>query len=448
MKNIRTIYGPVMLLISVISSSCTAEKQRTEVTQITLSRSYVSLTKGNEATLTAQILPYNATDQALSWQSDHPQVATVSSAGKVMAMSAGHAVITVRSGDATATCRVTVKTALIGVYYFDGWSGVNSQSANPGANWAVNAPTHLTKRLFESFPEREPLWGWRNDTQEIMERQIDLASDNGVDFFLFCWYWQNNRGYLNESTIRNDSKHKSLALYLTAANKQNLQFCLLIANHAGSEIIGSDNWADAVRHWMPYFRDPQYTTVDGKPLVVLFGTGDETITDADIAKMQETAVKEGLKNGLAIAGCGANATVRRKTFTHSTHYNLTSGYSDGSREQPYQLLIDRAKPQWTGTVAQPYMPVINSGWDKRPWEGPDGMNQVEGWYFTGDTPELFQGFLRDAIGWMNVNPIRTTRERIVLIYAWNELGEGGYLVPTKGDTQAAKLKKIKELLDE
>jgi hypothetical protein len=238
-----------------------------------------------------------------------------------------------------------------------------------------------------------------------------------------------------------------MELHLKAKNKSKVQFCLLVANHQGAEIVGNNNWMDAVNYWMPYFKDPQYVTVDGKPLVVLFGTGDDAINNEQIEKMQQTAIKGGLKNGLSIAGCGG-ANVRRKEFTHSTHYNLTSGYSSGSAEKPYQLLIDNAKPQWSGTEAQPYIPVLNSGWDKRPWEGPTGSNTVEGWYFTGDTPELFQSFLRDAITWLDVNPTKTTKERIVLIYAWNELGEGGYLVPTKGDPEAAKLKKIKELLDE
>ena len=434
-------------VLAAIFSSCNDEKQSVAVTNITLSRGVVSLTKGNETTLTANVLPYNATRQELTWQSGNPAVATVTD-GKVKAVSSGRAVITAQADNVSATCSVTVKTALIGAYYFDGWAGRNSNANNPNEPWAANAPTHLTRRFVEEFPEREPIWGWRDDTQEIMERQIDLAAENGVDFFLFCWYWQNNRGYINENAIRNDSKHTSMALYQTAQNKSKVQYCLLVANHAGAEIIGDDNWADAVRHWMAYFRDPQYVTVDGKPLVVIFGTGDDAINDAQIAKMQETAVREGLKNGLSIAGCGANATARRKTFTHSTHYNLTSGYADGSVEQPFQLLIDRAKPQWTGTEAQPYIPTLNTGWDKRPWEGPNGLNQVEGWYFTGDTPDLFKSFLRDAIVWIYLNPSKTTKEKIVLIYAWNELGEGGYLVPTKGDPEAAKLKKIKELLDE
>lgn len=416
-----------------------------EVTDIILDKTYLSLTKGVSATLSTRLLPYTAGNEPVDWQSSNPSVATVTD-GKVDAKSYGSTVITAKAGVHTATCSVTVKTAIIGAYYFDGWSGTNSNAINPYEPWAANAPTHLTKRFVEEFPGREPIWGWRNDTQQIMERQIDLAADNGVDFFLYCWYWKNDRGSLNEAAIKSDPKHTSLDLYFKAKNKKKIQICLLIANHQGAEIIGNGNWEAAVMHWVQYFKDPQYVIVDGKPLVVIFGTGDEAINDEQISVMQEAAVKAGFKDGLAIAGCGGNA--KRKAFTYSTHYNLTTGYSSGSEEKPFQILIDKAKPNWVGTEEQPYIPVLNSGWDKRPWEGPDGLNQVEGWYFTGDTPELFKSFLSDAITWMDQNPTKTTRERLTLIYAWNELGEGGYLVPTKDDPEAAKLKKIGELLKE
>ena len=45
---------------------------------------------------------------------------------------------------------------------------------------------------------------------------------------------------------------------------------------------------------------------------------------------------------------------------------------------------------------------------------------------------------------INENPDKTVPEKIVLVYAWNELGEGGYLVPTKADPSAKKLKEIKK----
>lgn len=333
----------------------------------------------------------------------------------------------------------------VGAYYFDGWAGKNKQADNTNEPWAKNAPSHLTKRFVRDFSERQPVWGWRDDTQEIMERQIDLAADNGLDFFLFCWYWRDNKGPININALEEDHHHTSMELYLKAKNKNRLKYSLLIANHAGSEILGNENWESAVRYWVRFFKDPQYIKVDGKPLIVIFGTGDDAITDEQIAIMQKTAKKEGFKDGLSIAGCGEPA--KKKAFNYSTHYNLTSGYADGHEEHKFQELIDKAKPKWRGSEAQPYIPVLNSGWDKRPWEGPEGLSQKEGWYFPDSSPQLFKSFLKDAVKWMDDNPTRTTKERLILIYAWNELGEGGYLVPTKGDPSAAKLKMIKEVVD-
>ena len=62
------------------------------------------------------------------------------------------------------------------------------------------------------------------------------------------------------------------------------------------------------------------------------------------------------------------------------------------------------------------------------------------------TPEQFQDFLCSAIDWMDEHPEQTTAERLVLIYAWNEFGEGGYIAPTKGDPDGAYLKVIKSVV--
>ena len=75
----------------------------------------------------------------------------------------------------------------MGAYYFDGWAGKNAQAGK--AEWAKDAPTHLTKRLLDEFPDREPVWGWRDDKLETMERQIDLAADHGIAFFAICWHF-------------------------------------------------------------------------------------------------------------------------------------------------------------------------------------------------------------------------------------------------------------------
>ena len=327
----------------------------------------------------------------------------------------------------------------IGAYYFDGWSGKNRHADNPDEPWAVNAPTHLTRRLVEEFPEREPIWGWRNDSMEIMETQIDLAADNGIDFFLFCWYWKDNKGAINPVAIEQDTKHTSMNLYLNAKNKNRIKYGLLVANHQGAEIIGVDNWREAAKHWLTYFEDSQHVTVDEKPLIVIFDP--RGIDQESLDAVQEVAKEAGLK-GLSIAACGQTTL---SGFTHRTHYNIVPGYADGSEEHPYSELVDAHVKQWNGTKELPYIPEITAGWDKRPWEDNTGLNQNEGWYYPDRTPDQFKDFLNKAISWMDENPEATTKERIMLIYAWNELGEGGYLVPTIGDPEASYLKVVHEI---
>jgi hypothetical protein len=300
----------------------------------------------------------------------------------------------------------------VGAYYFDGWAGQNRMANDPNEPWAKNAPSHLSRRMVEEFSDREPVWGWRDDDLAIMERQIDLAADNGIEFFLFCWYWRDSNGPINIEAIENLSLHTSLNLYMKAKNKNRIKFSFLVANHAGSEIKGAENWGKATEFWMKYFKDPQFVTVDSKPLVVIFSP--QGIDNNDLAKMQEVSKKQGLP-GLSIAGCG---NVSDKNFNYKTHYNMNPGYVAGHEEHKYIELIDAHKKQWIGTEKQPYIPEVTVGWDKRPWEDKSGNGKggaKEGWYFPNRTPEEFRGFLSDAITWMDEHPTQTLKERIVLI---------------------------------
>ncbi|GHU36268.1 hypothetical protein FACS1894105_06340 [Clostridia bacterium] len=85
------------------------------VTGVTLNQSSLSLysnTTPNTATLTATVVPANATVKTVTWTSGNPAVATVDQSGNVTAVANGTAVITVTTTDGgkTASCTVTVST--------------------------------------------------------------------------------------------------------------------------------------------------------------------------------------------------------------------------------------------------------------------------------------------------------------------------------------------------
>ncbi len=83
------------------------EKEPVVATEVQLSQTELTMTKGETAQLTAKVLPENTTD-TLTWTSSAETVATVAD-GKVTALKAGTATITAACGSVKAECTVTVK---------------------------------------------------------------------------------------------------------------------------------------------------------------------------------------------------------------------------------------------------------------------------------------------------------------------------------------------------
>jgi len=324
--------------------------------------------------------------------------------------------------------------AQVGAYYFDGWAGKHREAAT--ADWAKNAPTHLTKRMLDEFADREPVWGWRDDSPEVMRRQIDLAADAGLAFFAFCWYWHET-----EQAVKADEKHTGMDLFVAAPNNERMKFCLLVANHAGFVIKGTENWRKAAQFWMPYLKHKQHLTVGGKPLVIIFDArGGEK---EGFAAVQEEARKAGLP-GVAIAACGPGAV--ETGYTHTTRYNIVPGYTAGGEEHKFREIVEAHERAWQGRPEQPCIPCLIGGWDCRPWESATGQGKKPGWYFPDRTPEQLAAHVRAAIEWMEKHPEQATAEKLAVIYAWNEFGEGGYIAPTKGDPEGKYLKAIKSVV--
>ena len=78
--------------------------------KVKLSKTKATIEKGKTLTLKATVTPAELADKSVKWKSSNTKVATVTSAGKVKAVSAGTATITCTSVStgAKATCKVTV----------------------------------------------------------------------------------------------------------------------------------------------------------------------------------------------------------------------------------------------------------------------------------------------------------------------------------------------------
>ena len=102
--------GAVMLAAIVMVSGCSFEvKTNTvSVTDVTLDNPALTLEIGTSSKLTATVTPENATNKAVTWSSDTPEVVSVDQEGKVTAKAVGKAVITVKTKDGGKTATGTV----------------------------------------------------------------------------------------------------------------------------------------------------------------------------------------------------------------------------------------------------------------------------------------------------------------------------------------------------
>ena len=105
------------------------------VSSVQVTPETAELESGKTLTLTATVLPADATDRTLTWKSDNEYVATVSEEGVVTAKAEGTATITASAGEKSASCAVTVlpsrleieRAALVALY-----------KATDGDNWKTN----------------------------------------------------------------------------------------------------------------------------------------------------------------------------------------------------------------------------------------------------------------------------------------------------------------------
>ena len=79
------------------------------VTSVAIDQNSITLEEGQTATLTATVLPEDATDKTITWSSSNDSIATVDETGKVMAIKEGEVSILSKAGEKTASCKVTVK---------------------------------------------------------------------------------------------------------------------------------------------------------------------------------------------------------------------------------------------------------------------------------------------------------------------------------------------------
>ena len=367
--------------------------------------------------------------------------------------------------------------------YFPSWHPDRHYEKWYGKGFSEWELLKTTRPLFEGHHQPlEPAWGYFDESApEYMEKQIDLAADNGITGFMFDWYWYEGDQFLEKALDE---------AFLKAPNRNRLKFFLMWANHNWGiwpalddglrAMNGNENQASTVfltaRHseedlrevmrfcGKKYFSCENYWKINGKPVYSFYNCNKlfEFIPPADVLEIiNEEARKAGFPGiyTLMNIGCcndneyfcgwGRIPRMREAGFDAVFAYNsgLRSNYKECvAPDKPtieYSFTMINQRHCWQQIAAQglPFCPSVTSGSDVSPrWS----RNLTYPWDFekmgyypisAGNTPERVGELLDEALSFDS---------EAVLINAWNEWSEGMYLLPEKkwGSAYLDTVKKI------
>ncbi len=301
------------------------------------------------------------------------------------------------------------------------------------------------------YQPRQPLWGYELDNDpKVVEKWIDVATDHGVNVFVYDWYWYDGAPFL-ESAL-NDG-------FLKARNNEKMQFYIMWANHDvkynywnvhrykdNAEIL----W-DAKVDWKnyqiivervinQYFKRPNYFKIDGEPVFSIFSVnkllesfGNSVEEAGKALNYFRDKVKEAGFPGLHIqwnqGGGSLMSEAAAGQFANNVKamgFNSIAMYNMGGRVEDYIAYGTNSigiREQMDSILDVPVFPCVSIGWDDTPRFSAKGIHDVVHY---NNTPQSFATLLSKAKKYADSHP---EQPKLITINAWNEWVEGSYLLP-------------------
>ncbi len=302
-----------------------------------------------------------------------------------------------KEGIEEATPPASSARPLIGAIRWDGWGnncevGRDCERVLSPSKYRHRAPFFVGSTGPDSI-KFKPL------SQEIMDAEIGYAIHAGIDYWAFDWYPPGSGMEL----ARN--------FYLTSAKREGLKWCVVLGTNP-FDMNRDAPWLAAE------FAKPEYQKVlDGRPLIYLF----TPIARKDLAVLRE----------LSINSCGKSP------------YVAMMGWTAAEAAQACETVGADAVSMYAGGMEKNWsdysklkeiIPNVGTGWDPTPfrdthvaWYPRENIEKdFVGW---SATPKQLVASMESAFAWTHANSDKAPANTI-LVYAWNEHSEGGWLCPT------------------
>lgn len=330
-------------------------------------------------------------------------------------------------------------------YNFPSWHPSPFMEQRFGKGWTEFDTLRNAKPLYPGHQmPRYPLWGFFNEADpEWAAREIETASDYGIDAWMIDWYWHNGTQFYQEQ-LENG--------FLKAPNRQKLKFAVMWANHDWKNVYPArspdqaavilpqeHSEADTLRvadycleH---YFHQPNYWRLDGRPVFAIF---DLSLLLSALGKDGVKRTFDKMRERVSKAGLGdlhlqashvypvEEGELKNLGLDSATQYH-TFGWTYGGRppggRSPYgdgAMATIESWKQTRGKLGVPFYPDCPVGWDDSARFG-SGAHMV-----TERTPDQYERLLRAAQYFSAAGP---EQPKVIFVSAWNEWTEDHVLLP-------------------
>jgi hypothetical protein len=275
--------------------------------------------------------------------------------------------------------------------------------------------------------------------QEVMDREIDFAADAGLNYWAFLIYPQ--------------SSTMSVALdqYLRSEERGRINFCVILHNMLK---VPPQQWPAERDRAVALLKEPGYqTALDGRPLVYAFAGA--RFPFERFAEFRREAEKAGLNPYCVFMGWNPANDFKRVS---SKGFDAVSAYAKGGDQATFAELVESVERDCWQNAAEasvPYVPFVTTGWDKRPrqdhpvsWEKGHRYHRQKQFPSRATAQEIAE-HLERAIRFSKEHP-KVCVANAVVIYAWNEHDEGGWLSPTlgaNGEPDVGRLEAVRGVLN-
>jgi hypothetical protein len=276
------------------------------------------------------------------------------------------------------------------------------------------------------------------DTDAVMTREIAYAQTAGLDYWAFCAYGP-------ESPMS-----RALKRYLANPARDRVRFCMIgDVSHWGPDKLESEAARFADLMGLPNHQ----TVLNGRPLFYILNLALEANEAAwakaggfrkAVGALRDAARVRGLPEPYCVAMIPWPDKAR--AFADASGCDAISAYAvqAGGRNAPFADLTACVEDFWKRSMdtGAKIVPLAMTGWDRRPriekpvfWEHNQGWDADMERFYQQPKPEEIGQHVRKAVEWTRQHPA-IAEAQAVIIYAWNEHDEGGWLCPTRGEGDA------------